>query len=94
MMYDKLSPYFNFNGCSFIIHKTKESTGLVVMWKEFSLTNAYTCEVGFCGPSQGKFKGYHFTMKMLKEMGFDFCKTLAIYSESDISYYNQILQEV
>lgn len=31
---------------------------------------------------------------MLKEMGRDFCKTLAIYSESDVSYYNQILSEV
>ena len=51
MMFDKLSPYFNFNGCSFIIHKAKESTGRVVMWREFSLINAYTCEVGFCGPS-------------------------------------------
>lgn len=31
---------------------------------------------------------------MLLDMGKDFCRTLAVYSEADVSYYNQIIQEL
>jgi len=64
------------------------------MWREFSLTNSYTCEAIFCGPSQGICKGFHFSIKMLLDMGRDFCRTLALYSEVDASYYKQILTEI
>ena len=61
-MFDETCPNFSFSGSSFTVHKSKESTGRVVMWKEFSLTNSYTCEASFCGPSQGQYKGYHFNI--------------------------------
>lgn len=48
---DGISPNFSFDGSSFTIHKSKESTGRVVMWKDFGLRNSYTCEASFCGPS-------------------------------------------
>ena len=64
------------------------------MWREFSLNNSYTCEASFCGPSQGICKGFHFSIKMLLDMGRDFCRTLALYSEVDASYYKQILTEI
>ena len=64
------------------------------MWREFSLINSYTCEASFCGPSQGICKGFHFSIKMLLDMGRDFCRTLALYSEADASYYRQILTEL
>ena len=31
---------------------------------------------------------------MLRDMGRDFCKTLAVYSEPDSNYYSQILTEL
>ena len=93
-MFDKICPNFSFSGSSFTVHKSKESTGRVVMWKEFSLTNSYTCEASFCGPSQGEYKGYHYNIQMLLDMGKDFCRTLAVYSEPDTSYYQQILKEL
>ena len=62
LMFDRMSPYFSYNTSSFVINKAKESTGRVVMWKEFNLTNSYTCESSFCGPSQGIYKGFHFTI--------------------------------
>ena len=93
-MFDKICPNFSFSGSSFTVHKSKESTGRVVMWKEFSLTNSYTCEASFCGPSQGEYKGYHYNIQMLLDMGKDFCRTLALYSEPDNSYYQQILKEL
>lgn len=94
MMFDRMSNHFNFHGSSFIVHKSKESTGRVVVWREFQLTNSFTCEASFCGPSQGYFKGYHFNIQMLLDMGRDFCKTLAVYSESDQTYFKQILNEL
>ena len=94
MMYDRLCPYFSFNGCSFTVQKAKESTGRVVMWREFQLINSFTCEASFCGPSQGMYKGLHFNIQMLLEMGKDFCRALAVYSEPDASYYDQILTEI
>ena len=83
MMYDQICPNFSFQGSSFNVQKAKESTGRVVMWREFSLINSYTCEASFCGPSQGLYKGFHFSIKMLIDMGKDFCRTLAVYSEPD-----------
>jgi hypothetical protein len=94
MMFDRLCPHFSFSGCSFAIHKAKESTGRVVVWREFQLINSFTCEASFCGPSQGMYKGLHFNIQMYMNMGKDFCRTLAVYSEPDASYYDQILTEV
>ena len=64
------------------------------MWKEFALVNSYTCEASFCGASQGLYKGLHFNINMLLDMGRDFCRALAVYSEQDSSYYNSILAEL
>ena len=93
-MFDRISPNFSYGGSSFTVHKSKESTGRVVMWKEISLVNSYTCEASFCGASQGLYRGFHFNIQMLLDMGKDFCRTLAVYSEPDNSYYKQILQEI
>lgn len=35
LLFSKLCDHFNFDGCSFNIQKSKESTARVVMWKEF-----------------------------------------------------------
>lgn len=94
MMFERLSNYFSYNGCSFQVHKSKESTGRVVVWREFHLVNSFTCEASFCGPSQGFYKSFHFNIKMLSDMGGEFCKTLATFSQQDHSYYRQILNEL
>ena len=93
-MFDRISPNFSFGGCSFNVNKAKESTGRVVMWREFSLTNSYTCEASFCGPSQGIYRGFHFNIQLLLDMGKDFCRTLAVYSEPDTTYLKKVQQEI
>jgi hypothetical protein len=35
LLFSKLSDNFSFEGCSFNIQKSKESTARVVVWKEF-----------------------------------------------------------
>lgn len=52
---------FSFPDCSFAVQKCKESTGRVVMHKEFGIANSYTLEASFCGPTQGTYKDAHFT---------------------------------
>lgn len=64
------------------------------MWKEFQLINSFTCEASFCGSSQGMYKGLHFNIEMLLDMGKDFCRTLAMYSDPESGYYDQILSEI
>ena len=52
--------YFNFNDCSFYIHKSKESTGRVVVFREYGIVNSFTLECSFCGPNIGINKDIHF----------------------------------
>ena len=51
---------FGFEDCSFVVQKSKESTGRVVMWKEFQLVNSFTLEASFLGPNKGVNAGLHF----------------------------------
>lgn len=56
---------FNYNTCQFGIHKSKEATGRVVVFKEFAILNSYTLECSFCGPTGGTNKDCHFKIKDL-----------------------------
>ena len=47
------------------MNKYKESTGRVVMFKEFGIVNSYTLECSMCGPSLGSKKDFHYSKKML-----------------------------
>ena len=42
---------FAFDYCKFHIHRCKESTGRVVMWKEMLIKNSFTLEASFAGSS-------------------------------------------
>lgn len=42
---------FSFDFCKFHIHRCKESTGRVVMWKEMMIKNSFTLEASFAGSS-------------------------------------------
>ena len=64
-LFSKTYDSFSMNDSSFLIHKVKESTGRVVMFKEFNIMNSYTLECSLCGPSIGLRKDYHYTKKML-----------------------------
>ena len=70
---------FGFEDCSFVVQKSKESTSRVVMWREFSLVNSFTCEASFLGPNKGANANLHFNPTMLCLMGRVFCKTLVDY---------------
>ena len=54
----KLSNTFNFADCRFNIHKSKESTARVAMWRDLKIPAVYTMEASFCGPDQGDLAGF------------------------------------
>lgn len=62
------------------------------MHREFGITNSYTLEASFCGPTQGTYKDAHFTQKLLINMGHTFCRTLQ--AMSDTSIYSNALNQV
>lgn len=66
------------------MHKSKESTGRVVVWKEFNVSNSYTLECSFCGPTQGSNQGAHFNIQTLVQMGEQFGKTILDFSQQKI----------
>lgn len=43
------NPIYSFAGCSFRIEKAKESTGRVVVFREFNIMNSFTLECSFHG---------------------------------------------
>ena len=51
---------FSFNESSFVIQKCKETTGRVVVFREYNVLNSFTLECSFCGPNQGMRKDTHF----------------------------------
>jgi len=47
----KTMDWFSINDCDFAIQKCKETTGRVVMNREFNVAFSYTLESSFCGPT-------------------------------------------
>lgn len=76
MMFEKTYESVSFKDSSFLVTKDKESTGRVVVWREFNVINSFTLEASFCGASQGRYKDMHFTPLQLQECGREFCMCL------------------
>ncbi len=54
----KICDSFNFKDCRFNIHKSKEATARIAMWRELKIPAVYTMEASFCGPDQGPLEGF------------------------------------
>lgn len=90
---DQKNKYFNFADCKFANEKEKESTGRMVMFKEFGILNSYTLESTFyscLNPRRGYKKkvgvedDQQITAEQLVTVGEDFCKTLIVIINSKI----------
>jgi hypothetical protein len=84
-MFSRKCDEFSFDDSSFTIHKAKESTARVVLWKENLLINSFTMETSFCGPTKGPHKDTHFTILMLLDLGRKFCQTLVEFSDLEFA---------
>ncbi|CAH8653361.1 unnamed protein product [Dicrocoelium dendriticum] len=82
---ERLLPYFvwkqtpekfSLPGCQFSIHRTKESTGRVVFWREFELTHSFTLEASFKGSKNAQSEVHHFDQSDYMEFGKEFAMAL------------------
>ena len=75
---------FSYYNCLFGLHKSKESTGRAVIFREFGIQNSYTLECSFCGPTQGSHKNCHFSIDDLVGLGVNFAKTILEFSNQKV----------
>ncbi|KAF5294808.1 hypothetical protein FQA39_LY00292 [Lamprigera yunnana] len=47
-MVHRLNPHIRLTSCKYKIQKAKESTGRVVLWREFGIRHSYTLECSYC----------------------------------------------
>lgn len=99
LLFSKRCSEFSYEGSGFNIHKAKESTARVVLWREYQLINSFTLECSFLGPTRGHFKDSHFSIPMLLNLGRQFCETLLEYSnieraEDSGKLMKRILKEI
>lgn len=65
LIFSKICDYFSFQDCNYQIQKCKESTGRVVVYREYGIVNSFTLECSFCGPNIGTYKDAHFNQRLL-----------------------------
>lgn len=78
LLFQQCPEKFSFNSCKFSVHKCKESTGRVVMWR-MGIANSFTLEATFCGTKLSPIPR-HFTVEDYKTMGEDLCKVISSYA--------------
>jgi len=69
---------FSFGGCSFKIEKAKESTGRVVVFRDFNIMNSFTLECSFHGKKTAN-GIVAFSLKDLQEVGKSLVQILEAY---------------
>ena len=79
LLFQQCPEKFSFSSCKFSVHKCKESTGRVVMWR-MGITNSFTLEATFCGTKLSPIPR-HFTVEDYKAMGEDLCKVISNYAK-------------
>ncbi|CAF0774359.1 unnamed protein product [Rotaria sordida] len=86
---------FAFDYCKFHIHRCKESTGRVVMWKEMLIKNSFTLEASFAGSSIVE-KSCHFNIQDYEKFGQCICQSLRQYLDilSDSTRLDSIFLDI
>jgi len=81
----KLCDYFSFEYSRFSMHKSKEATARVSMWKELKIPSIFTMEASFSGADQGDFKDCHFTTEHLMLAGRKLLEALLVYCRINVA---------
>ena len=84
LVFHRTHQSFSFEDWNFNIQKDKESTGRVVVRREFNVINSFTLEWSFWGPNIGKYQDWHFTPTQLRDIGRAFWVALNNMSEPKI----------
>ncbi|XP_038655531.1 uncharacterized protein LOC119967280 [Scyliorhinus canicula] len=74
---------FDWNSCKFHIHKCKESTGRVVMYRQLGLNDSFTLEASFSGAVKEQIAVRHFNINDYMSIGKTFCESIMDYIRLD-----------
>ncbi|XP_067840829.1 uncharacterized protein [Heptranchias perlo] len=74
---------FDWTSCKFHIHKCKESTGRVVMYRQLGLNDSFTLEASFSGAVKEQLAVRHFNIKDYMSIGKTFCEGIMDYISLD-----------
>ena len=66
------------------MHRSKEATARISMWKELKIPAIYTMEASFCGADRGSLKDQHFTTEHLMVAGRKLLEALIVYCKIDV----------
>ena len=80
----KVCDSFSFENCRYSVHKSKEATARITMWRELKIPAVYTMEASFCGSDIGASAGLHYTAEHLMDIGKKLCISLLIYCDVDV----------
>ena len=80
----KLLDFFSFEYSRFSVHKSKEATQRVTLWRELKIPNVFTMEASFCGADKGETKDMHFAPKHLMLAGQKLMEGLIVYAKINV----------
>ena len=80
----KLCDFFSFEYSRFSVHKSKESTCRVTLWRELKIPNVFTMEASFCGADKGEFKDKHFQPEHFMTAGRRLLEALLVYCKIQV----------
>ena len=81
----KLFDYFSFEYSRFSVHKSKESTARVTLWRELKIPNVFTMEASFCGADKGDLKNKHFLPEHFMTSGRKLLEALIVYTKIQVA---------
>ena len=80
----KICDFFSFEYSRFSVHKSKEATARISMWKELKIPAIYTMEASFCGADKGNLKDQHFNSSHFMQAGKKLLEGLLVYCKIDV----------
>ena len=81
----KLLDFFSFEYSRFSVHKSKESTARVSLWRELKIPNVFTLEASFCGADKGALENKHFMPEHLMLAGRKLLEALIVYEKIQVT---------
>jgi hypothetical protein len=75
----KLCDFFSFESSRFSMHKSKEATARIAMYRELKIPAIFTLEASFSGADIGALKDHHFTTDHLMLMGRKVLEALLVF---------------
>jgi hypothetical protein len=91
-MVSKQFDYFNFQDCTYAMHKSKDSTARITMFHKLRIPFVFTLEASFAGASKGKLAGKHFSQGDFENVGLYVLR--AIWETKKLELNKNLLKQI